>query len=87
MPLCRAHTQDGRPCRKPVRRPAVLCYAHDPDHAERRQRIARRGGKARAKRGKRLARWEGVIDDLIRPASKTPWVLTPPLDANSRRSD
>jgi hypothetical protein len=48
MSLCRATKPDGSPCTLPARDSNGFCWAHDPENAEKRQRIARKGGKARA---------------------------------------
>ena len=48
MTVCRATKPDGSPCTLSARDSSGYCWAHSPENAEKRRRIARRGGKARA---------------------------------------
>lgn len=47
MSRCPAITRSGEPCKGVVSEGADYCPAHDPAHAERRQRAARKGGRSR----------------------------------------
>jgi hypothetical protein len=57
--VCTATKRDGQPCTLPARGEHGLCWAHSPETAEKRKRIASRGGKARAK-SRLTALWEEV---------------------------
>ncbi len=46
-PVCRANKRDGSPCTAPATGADGYCWAHDPANAERRRRIASRGGRGR----------------------------------------
>jgi hypothetical protein len=48
MSICRGTKPDGAPCTLAARDSSGLCWAHSPEHAKKRQLIARKGGKARA---------------------------------------
>jgi hypothetical protein len=48
MTVCRATKQDGTPCTLSAQGSSGFCWAHNPENAEKRQRIARKGGRARA---------------------------------------
>jgi hypothetical protein len=37
---CIGHTAKGNPCQKPSQNGKLVCYAHDPDHAETRRKYA-----------------------------------------------
>ena len=50
MSVCSATKRDGTPCTLPANGPQGLCWAHDPQNAERRRRGASRGGRAKANR-------------------------------------
>jgi hypothetical protein len=45
---CRADKANGEPCTLPANGPDGYCWAHSPQHAERRRRTASRAGKAKA---------------------------------------
>ena len=45
--VCRANKRDGSPCTAPATGADGYCWAHDPANAERRRRIASRGGRGR----------------------------------------
>jgi hypothetical protein len=45
--VCRANKRDGSPCTAPTTGADGYCWAHDPANAERRRRIASRGGRGR----------------------------------------
>ena len=45
--VCRANKRDGSPCTAPATGPNGFCWAHDPAHAEKRRRIASRGGRGK----------------------------------------
>ena len=45
--VCRANKRDGSPCTTPATGGNGYCWAHDPANAERRRRIASRGGRGR----------------------------------------
>lgn len=44
---CRANKRNGSPCTAPASGADGYCWAHDPANAERRRRIASRGGRGR----------------------------------------
>jgi hypothetical protein len=45
--VCRANKRDGSPCTAPATGPNGCCWAHDPANAEKRHRIASRGGRGK----------------------------------------
>ncbi len=45
--VCRANKRNGSPCTAPASGADGYCWAHDPANAERRRRIASRGGRGR----------------------------------------
>ena len=45
--VCRATKRDGSPCTAPVTGSNGYCWAHDPANAEKRRRIASRGGSSK----------------------------------------
>jgi hypothetical protein len=47
---CRANKGNGEPCRAPAVAQHGYCWNHAPENAERRRRIASRGGRAKANR-------------------------------------
>ena len=48
MSGCGATKPDGSPCTLSARGSSGFCWAHSPENAEKRQLIARKGGRARA---------------------------------------
>lgn len=60
--VCRATKRDGSPCTAPATGANGYCWAHDPANAERRRRIASRGGKSRG--GGELAELKKQLKDL-----------------------
>jgi hypothetical protein len=48
--LCRASKANGDPCKLPATGQHGYCWAHSPETAEKRKRIASRGGKGKAAR-------------------------------------
>ena len=50
MARCAAHKPDSTPCERIVGASQTYCYAHDPAHADERQRNASRAGRARPNR-------------------------------------
>ena len=65
--VCRANKRNGSPCTAPATGANGYCWAHDPAHAERRRRIASRGG--RGKGNGELAdlkrHLRGLADDVL----------------------
>jgi hypothetical protein len=49
--VCRATKRDGSPCTAPVTGSNGYCWAHDPANADKRRRIASRGGSSRGSSG------------------------------------
>src|SRR5919202_6260802 len=47
MSKCAAVKRDGTPCTLPARPPSGFCWAHDPEHAERRKELAAKAGKSK----------------------------------------
>lgn len=45
--VCRANKRNGSPCTAPATGSNGYCWAHDPAHAEKRRRIASRGGRGK----------------------------------------
>ncbi len=45
--VCRADKRNGSPCTAPATGANGYCWAHDPANAEKRRRIASRGGRGR----------------------------------------
>ena len=45
--VCRGTKRDGSPCTAPATGAGGYCWAHDPANAEKRRRIASRGGSSR----------------------------------------
>jgi hypothetical protein len=60
--VCRADKRNGSPCTAPATGVNGYCWAHDPANAERRRRIASRGG--RGKGGGELADLKKQLKDL-----------------------
>lgn len=60
--VCRASKRNGSPCTAPASGGNGYCWAHDPANAERRRRIASRGG--RGKGGGELPDLKRQIKDL-----------------------
>lgn len=60
--VCRANKRNGSPCTAPASGANGYCWAHDPAHAERRRRIASRGG--RGKGGGELLDLKRQLKDL-----------------------
>jgi hypothetical protein len=47
---CRGTKRDGEPCTLPAKGPDGYCWAHSPQHAEERRRMASRAGRAKPSR-------------------------------------
>lgn len=60
--VCRADKRDGSPCTAPATGADGYCWAHDPANAERRRRIASRGGRGRG--GGELSDLKKQVKDL-----------------------
>ncbi len=60
--VCRANKRDGSPCTAPATGADGYCWAHDPANAERRRRIASRGGRGRG--GGELSDLKRQLKDL-----------------------
>ncbi len=60
--VCRANKRDGSPCTGPATGADGYCWAHDPANAERRRRIASRGGQGKG--GGELSDLKKKIRDL-----------------------
>ena len=67
MSVCRATKRNGEPCTLPAHGPHGLCWAHNPENAEKRRRGASRGGRAKAGTEIRAikARLSGLADDVL----------------------
>ncbi len=67
MGVCRATKANGEPCKAPATGPHGYCWAHDPQHAEQRRRMASKA--ARSKPGRELAvikqRLAELTDDVL----------------------
>ncbi len=50
MSLCRATKANGEPCKAPATELGGWCWAHAPEHAERRSRMASRAAKSKPNR-------------------------------------
>ena len=50
MSLCRATKANGEPCKAPATEPDGWCWAHAPEHAEKRSRMASRAAKSKPSR-------------------------------------
>jgi len=59
---CKATKRDGTPCTLPARDSNGLCWAHSPEHAERRRKAASKGGKSR--RGGEIVEVKARIREL-----------------------
>jgi hypothetical protein len=66
MDICRATKANGEPCKLPATGQHGLCWAHAPENAEKRRRVASRGGRGKA--AKKVAiLWDevrGVIEGV-----------------------
>jgi hypothetical protein len=60
--VCRANKRNGLPCTAPATGANGYCWAHDPANAEKRRRIASRGGRGRG--GSELAALKKQLHDL-----------------------
>lgn len=65
MGVCPATKRNGEPCTLPAHGQQPYCWAHSPETAERRKRVASRGGKGKA--AKRVA----VLWDEVRTLIKS----------------
>ena|SRR5918998_1831275 len=65
MSVCGATKRNGEPCTLPAHGQHGFCWAHSPETAEKRKRIASRGGKGKA--AKRVA----VLWDEVREVIKS----------------
>ena len=63
---CKATKRDGTPCTLPARGSNGLCWAHSPEHAERRRKAASKGGKSR--RGGEIVEVKARIRELAEAA-------------------
>jgi hypothetical protein len=64
MAVCRATKANGGPCTLAANGPHGLCWAHDPENAERRSRMASRA--ARSKPNRELSRLKAQLQELTR---------------------
>jgi hypothetical protein len=66
MDQCRASKRDGSRCTLPANGSQGLCWAHDPQNAERRRRAASKGGRAKANQEIRTIKDEikATIEDV-----------------------
>ncbi len=64
MKLCRATKANGEPCKAPATEPDGWCWAHAPEHAEKRQRMASRAAKSKPSREIRDLKKQ--LEDLAR---------------------
>jgi hypothetical protein len=60
--VCRATKRNGQPCTTPVTGSNGYCWAHDPANADKRRRIASRGGSSRG--GSEIADLKKQLKDL-----------------------
>jgi hypothetical protein len=65
--LCGAFKRNGERCTLPAHGQQGLCWAHDPENAEKRRRGASRGGRAKANREVALLKEElkALKDDVL----------------------
>jgi hypothetical protein len=61
--LCGATTRDGLPCARIVGASQEFCYAHSPEHAERRRAAASKAGKS--KPGSRVKELDRLLAQLF----------------------
>ena len=61
MGVCTATKRNGEPCTLPAHGQHGFCWAHSPETAEKRKRIASRGGKGKAARRVAVL-WDEVRD-------------------------
>lgn len=64
MAVCRATKANGEPCRAPATGPHGYCWAHDPNNAEQRSRMASKA--ARSKPSRELIRLKAQLVDLTK---------------------
>src|SRR5919199_6849787 len=62
MPKCLGTKRDGSQCTQTVEPPQAYCWWHHPDNAEKRQRAASKGGKAKA--SKLTKQLHDLLEDL-----------------------
>ena len=60
---CSAITRAGSRCQRSADSQNGLCFAHDPNNAEQRRRVASRGGRGKANR--EVATLKGELKDVI----------------------
>jgi hypothetical protein len=60
---CRAAKANGEPCKAPATGQHGYCWAHAPENAEQRRRIASRGGRARVNKEVRTLKTE--VSEII----------------------
>jgi hypothetical protein len=60
---CRTSKANGEPCKAPATGQHGYCWAHAPENAEQRRRIASRGGRAKANKEVRALKME--VSDII----------------------
>jgi hypothetical protein len=63
MPRCRASKADGTACKAPATGSHGYCWAHDPEHAEQRQRAASKA--ARSKPNREVRGYKQEVKSLI----------------------
>ena len=64
MAVCRATKANGEPCTLPADSPQGLCWAHDPNNAEQRSRMASKA--ARIKPSRELSGLKAQLVDLTK---------------------
>ncbi len=62
MPVCRATKANGEPCTLPANGPDGYCWAHSPQHAEKRRKMASKA--ARSKPSRELRDVKALCEDL-----------------------
>ena len=73
MAKCTAVKRDGAPCQLPAQGSNMVCWAHDPDNAESRKRVASTGGRGKAAKNRTvyeelhaLAEWHKELAVMVR---------------------
>jgi hypothetical protein len=61
--ICRASKANGEPCKAPATGQHGYCWAHAPENAEQRRRIASRGGRAKVNKEVRALKME--VSEII----------------------
>jgi hypothetical protein len=65
MGRCRANKANGEPCKAPANGQHGYCWAHAPENAEERRKIASRGGRSSARANKELRDTKAEVRDII----------------------